>query len=142
MVKDRIADNMFQQMVLAPEKYSVLVTTNLNGDYLSDLIAALVGGLGIAPGANIGNRGAVFEATHGTAPDIAGQNKANPSSLILSASMMLRYLGWSEAASEIDRALRATLEDKVVTGDFSKMSEAQVVGNKEFAEALIKRIQQ
>ena len=142
VVKDRIADNMFQQMVLAPEKYSVLVTTNLNGDYLSDLIAALVGGLGIAPGANIGNHGAVFEATHGTAPDIAGQNKANPSSLILSATMMLRYLGWSEAANEIDRALRATLEDKVVTGDFSKMPEAQVVGTKEFAEALIKRIQQ
>ena len=141
VVKDRIADNMFQQTILYPERYSVIVASNLNGDYLSDQIAALVGGLGIAPGANIGDNGAVFEATHGTAPDIAGKNMANPSSLILSAVMMLKYLGWNEAAAIIDNSLRATFTDKIVTGDFRNMPGAQVVGTKEFGQAVIERIQ-
>jgi len=137
VLKDRIADNMLQQTILNPEKYKVLVLPNLLGDLLSDQVAALVGGLGIAPGANIGDRGAVFEATHGTAPDIAGQNKANPSSLILSAGMMLNYMGWPEAEAIIEKSLRATLTKKTVTGDFRKLPGANIVGTKEFGEALI-----
>ena len=103
LIKDRIADAMFQQMLLRPDEYDVLATPNLNGDYLSDACAAQVGGLGIAPGANIGDEAAVFEATHGTAPKYAGQDKVNPGSLILSGVMMLEHLGWDEAA-DADRA--------------------------------------
>ena len=98
MVKDRIADSMFQQVLLRPEEYSVLATPNLNGDYLSDAAAAQVGGLGMAPGANVGDEVAVFEATHGTAPKYANQDKVNPGSLILSGVMMLEHMGWDEAA--------------------------------------------
>jgi isocitrate dehydrogenase len=140
VVNDRIADNIFQQTILYPERYSVLVAPNLNGDYLSDQVAALVGGLGIAPGANIGDHGALFEATHGTAPDIAGKNLANPSSLVLSAAMMLEYLGWTEAAQMIERATARTFTDKIVTGDFRKMEGARVVGTREFGEAIVQRI--
>lgn len=140
VLKDRIADNMFQQTLLYPERYSVIVAMNLTGDFLSDHIAALSGGLGIAPGANIGDDGAVFEATHGTAPDIAGKNLANPSSLILSAAMMLKYMGWVEAERAIDNGLRATLLDKVVTGDFRSIPGAKVVGTREFGDYLVGKL--
>src|SRR5580700_4809590 len=105
IVKDVIADAFLQQILLRPEEYSVIATLNLNGDYISDALAAQVGGIGIAPGANIGDRVAVFEATHGTAPKYAGQNKVNPGSLVLSAEMMLRHLGWVEAADNIIKGM-------------------------------------
>ena len=107
MIKERITDSMFQQVLLRPEEYSVIATSNLNGDYLSDALAAQVGGLGMAPGANIGDHAAVFEATHGTAPKYAGMDKVNPGSLILSGVMMLEHMGWTEAADLIREAHRA-----------------------------------
>lgn len=140
MLSNRIADNMLQQTKLKPEYYKVLLTLNLNGDYLSDDLASLVGGLGIAPGGNIGDRGAIFEATHGTAPDIAGQNKANPSSLILSATMMLEYMGWNEPKALIENALRSLFSQKKVTGDFYKIPGATLLGTNEFAQALVEEI--
>ncbi|HET7038316.1 MAG TPA: isocitrate dehydrogenase (NADP(+)), partial [Gemmatimonadales bacterium] len=117
IVKDRIADSMFQQVLLRPDEYAVLATPNLNGDYLSDACAAQVGGLGMAPGANMGDGYAVFEATHGTAPKYAGQDKVNPGSLILSGVMMLRWLGWVEAADLIERGLELAIRQKRVTYD-------------------------
>ncbi len=127
VIKDRIADMLFQQVLLRPEEFAVIATPNLNGDYISDALAAQVGGLGMAPGANIGDRCAVFEATHGTAPKYAGQDKVNPSSLILSAAMMLDYMGWNEAARLIRSALQATIRDAVVTYDLAR----QIAGAKE-----------
>ncbi len=127
IVKDRIADNMFQQVLTKPEEYDVVVTTNLNGDYLSDAIAAQVGGLGMAPGSNIGDFYAVFEATHGTAPKYANLDKVNPGSLILSGVMMLEYLGWQEAGSIIQQAIEKTIKSKVVTYDLAR----QIGGSKE-----------
>jgi isocitrate dehydrogenase len=115
VVKDRIADIMFQQMLLRPAEYDVIATPNLNGDYLSDAVAAEVGGVGIAPGANIGDYIAVFEATHGTAPKYANQDMVNPGSLLLSGVMMLDYIGWSEAARAVEDAYRRTVADKIVT---------------------------
>ena len=126
--------------ILHPEKFRMLVTPNLNGDYLSDAAAAQVGGLGIAPGANIGDHAAVFEATHGTAPDIAGQDKANPTSLFLSAIMMLDYMGWGEAARLMDVALSKTFAAGVVTGDLRAMPGATIVGTKEFSQRLIESL--
>lgn len=120
LVKDRIADSMFQQVLLRPEEYSVLATPNLNGDYLSDACAAQVGGLGMAPGANLGDGLAVFEATHGTAPKYAGQDKVNPGSLILSGVMLLGHLGWVEAARAIQQALERTILSGVVTYDLAR----------------------
>lgn len=120
VLKDRIADSMFQQVLLRPEEYSVIATPNLNGDYLSDALAAQVGGLGMAPGANIGDRYAVFEATHGSAPKYANLDKINPSSLILSGAMMLEYLGWQEAAALIHTALTRTIQAKTVTYDLAR----------------------
>lgn len=117
IIKDRIADSMFQQVLLRPEEYSVLALTNLNGDYLSDATAAQVGGLGVAPGANIGDSCAIFEATHGTAPKYAGQDKVNPSSMILSGVMMFEYLGWQKAADLIIKALEKTFLQKKFTYD-------------------------
>src|SRR3954447_20524865 len=111
LVKDRIADSMFQQIQLRPEEYSVVATPNLNGDYLSDAAAALTGGLGLAAGANIGNKAAMFEATHGTAPKYIGQNKANPGAVLLSGAMMLEHLGWGEAAEMVNRAVEATFAE-------------------------------
>ncbi|MDR0827516.1 MAG: NADP-dependent isocitrate dehydrogenase [Desulfovibrio sp.] len=119
LIRDRIADAMFQEIILRPERHSVLATPNLNGDYISDALAALVGGLGMAPGANIGNGYALFEATHGTAPDIAGQGKANPSSMILSGVMMLDHLGWGEAALLARSALGEVLRRRFVTRDLA-----------------------
>jgi isocitrate dehydrogenase len=135
---DRIADSMFQQLLLRPDEYSVLATTNLNGDYLSDACAAQVGGLGIAPGANIGDKAAVFEATHGTAPKYAGQNKVNPGSLILSAALMLEHMGWDDAAALIYKGMEAAIAKKVVTYDFERqMQGATLVGSREFGQAII-----
>jgi isocitrate dehydrogenase len=141
VIKDRIADAMFQWALLRPEEYSILATPNLNGDYLSDALAAQVGGLGMAPGANIGDGYAVFEATHGSAPKYAGLDKANPSSLILSAKMMLEYIGWKEAANLIWEALAKTIQSKVVTYDLARQMEgAREVKCSEFAEEIIKNI--
>ena len=119
LVKDMIADAMLQQILLRPDEYSVIATLNLNGDYLSDALAAQVGGLGIAPGANIGDDAAIFEATHGTAPKYAGQDKVNPGSLVLSAEMMLRHLGWNEAAELIVRGMEGAIGAKTVTYDLA-----------------------
>ncbi len=141
VIKDRIADAMFQQLLLRPDEYDVLALPNLNGDYLSDAAAAQVGGLGMAPGANIGDREAVFEATHGTAPKYAGQDKVNPGSLILSGALMFDYLGWTEARERIESGLEASIRDKVVTYDLARQMEgAREVRCSEFAEAVIERM--
>jgi isocitrate dehydrogenase len=137
-IGDRIADSMFQQLLLRPDEYSVIATTNLNGDYLSDAMAAQVGGLGIAPGANIGDSAAVFEATHGTAPKYAGQNKVNPGSLILSAALMLEHMGWDEAAKLVYRGMEGAIAAKTVTYDFERqMTGAKLVGSREFGQAIV-----
>jgi isocitrate dehydrogenase len=137
VIKDRIADAMFQQVILRPSEYDVIATTNLNGDYLSDALAAQVGGLGMAPGANIGDSEAVFEATHGTAPKYAGQDRVNPGSLILSGEMMLRFLGWKEAADAIVSSLEKTIGQKRVTYDLERQMEgAELLKCSEFGEAV------
>ena len=137
IVKDRIADSMFQQVLLRPAEYSVLATPNLNGDYLSDACAAQVGGLGLAPGANIGDGAAIFEATHGTAPKYAGQDKVNPGSVILSGAMMFEHLGWKEAAALIVTGLERTLAAKTVTYDLERqMPGAQLLKCSEFGKAI------
>ena len=141
VVKDRIADIMFQQMLLRPAEYDVIAAPNLNGDYLSDAVAAEVGGVGIAPGANIGDYMAVFEATHGTAPKYANQDKVNPGSLLLSGVMMLDYIGWSEAARAVEDAYKQTVADKIVTYDFARQMEGALeVRTSEFASAVIARL--
>ena len=141
LIKDRIADAMFQQILLRPVEYDVLAMPNLNGDYMSDALAAMVGGLGMAPGANIGDGYAVFEATHGTAPKYAGQDKANPGSLLLSGAMMLDYLGWKEAADRAREALVRTIAQKTVTYDLARqMEEATEVKCSQFAGAVIKNM--
>lgn len=141
IIKDVIADAFLQQILLRPEEYSVIATLNLNGDYISDALAAQVGGIGIAPGANIGDGVALFEATHGTAPKYAGQNKVNPGSLILSAEMMLRHLGWIEAADLIINAMSGAIAAKTVTYDFERlMSGARLVSCSEFGDAMIKHM--
>jgi len=138
VVRDRIADSMFQQALLRPAEYSVVATTNLNGDYLSDALAAQVGGLGMAPGGNVGEEHAVFEATHGTAPKYADLDKINPGSLILSGVMMLQYLGWDDAAASVERAVAKTLAQKVMTYDLARQTEgAKEVGTSGIAQALI-----
>jgi isocitrate dehydrogenase len=121
LLKDRLADNLFQQVLLRPAEYDVIATPNLNGDYLSDALAAQVGGLGMAPGANIGDNCAIFEATHGSAPKYAGQDKVNPGSLILSGAMLLEYLGWNEAAALIHQALPRTLQAGLATYDLARL---------------------
>ena len=141
MIKDRIADAMFQQILLRPEEYEVLAMPNLNGDYMSDALAAQVGGLGMAPGGNIGDQAAVFEATHGTAPKYANQDMINPGSLILSGAMMFDYLGWSEVAQGVIRALEKTVSQKIVTYDLARQMEgAREVKCSEFASAMIKNL--
>ena len=127
IIKDRIADAMFQQVILRPSEYDVIATPNLNGDYLSDAIAAQIGGLGMAPGANIGDSEAVFEATHGTAPKYADQDKVNPGSLILSGEMMLRFMGWTEAADRIIAAMGKTIGQKKVTYDLERQMDGAVL---------------
>ena len=141
LVKDRIADIMFQQMLLRPAEYDVIATPNLNGDYLSDAVAAEVGGVGIAPGANIGDTMAVFEATHGTAPKYANLDKVNPGSLLLSGVMMLDYIGWGAAARAVEAAYTRAVADKIVTYDFARQMEgATEVKTSEFASAVIERL--
>jgi isocitrate dehydrogenase len=141
LIKDRIADSMFQQLLLRPNEYEVVATPNLNGDYLSDAAAAQVGGLGIAPGANISYYHALFEATHGTAPKYAGLDKINPGSLILSGVMMFRYLGWKRVAASIEKAMRKTISSKTVTYDFARlMKGATEVKTSQFADAIIKNL--
>ena len=141
VVKDAIADAFLQQILLRPNEYSVIATLNLNGDYISDALAAQVGGIGIAPGANISDQYACFEATHGTAPKYAGLDKVNPGSIILSAEMMLRHLGWVEAADLVIRAMEAAIGDKVVTYDFARLMEgATEVSCSGFGEAMIARM--
>ena len=138
VIKDCIADAMFQQVLLRPEDYSVIAAPNLNGDYISDALAAQVGGLGIAPGANMGRNIGLFEATHGTAPKYAGQDKVNPGSLILSGVMMLDYLGWSEAARMIETALAYTIRKKTVTYDLHRLIEgAELLKCSEFAKKIV-----
>lgn len=141
LVKDRIADAMFQQVLLRPAEYDVIATTNLNGDYLSDACAAQVGGLGLAPGANIGAEHAVFEATHGTAPKYADKDVINPSSVILSGVMMLEHLGWDEAARLIERGMTGAIAAKTVTYDLHRQMEgATKVGCSQFGEAVIRHM--
>ncbi len=141
VIKDRIADSMFQQALLRPDEYDVIATPNLNGDYLSDACAAQVGGLGMAPGANVGDGVAVFEATHGTAPKYAGKDMVNPGSLILSAVMMLEYMGWNEAADSITEALTATILQKRVTYDLERQMEgATKLSTSQFSSAIIENL--
>ena len=141
LLNDRIADAMFQQILLRPEEYDVLAMPNLNGDYMSDALAAQVGGLGMAPGANIGDQAAVFEAIHGTAPKYANQDVINPGSLILSGAMMFDYLGWVEVGQKIKKALEKTISEKTVTYDLARqMRGARKVRCSEFASAIIENL--
>lgn len=141
VVNDVIADAFLQQILLRPEEYDVIATMNLNGDYISDALAAQVGGIGIAPGANIGEEVALFEATHGTAPKYAGLDKVNPGSLILSAEMMLRHIGWKEAADLIVQAMEKTIANKTVTYDFARlMDDAMLRSCSEFADNLVEQM--
>ena len=141
MIDDRIADSIFQQIQTRPEEYSILATLNLNGDYISDAAAAIVGGLGMAPGANIGDKAAIFEATHGTAPKHAGLDRINPGSVILSGVMMLEFLGWNEAASLISKGLSQSISDQKVTYDLARLLNPPVnpLLCSEFANAIIER---
>ncbi|HYA44605.1 MAG TPA: NADP-dependent isocitrate dehydrogenase [Acidimicrobiales bacterium] len=143
LVRDNIADITLQQVLTRPAEFDVIATTNLNGDYLSDALAAQVGGIGIAPGANINYETGhgIFEATHGTAPKYAGLDRVNPGSVLLSGVLMLEHLGWQEAADDIVRALEATIRDRVVTYDFARQMEGAIkVGTAEFASAVIERL--
>jgi isocitrate dehydrogenase len=137
-VKDIIADNFLQQIVLRPSEYDVIATLNLNGDYVSDALAAQVGGIGIAPGANIADTVGVFEATHGTAPKYAGLNKANPGSLILSAEMMLRYMGWTEAADMVIKGMEGSISAKKVTYDLARNEpSAEILSSSDFGQSVV-----
>src|SRR5205823_12043597 len=141
IIKDRIADSMFQQVLLRPSEYSVIATTNLNGDYLSDALAAQVGGLSIAPGSNESNEVAIFEATHGTAPKYANKDMINPGSLILSGVMMLRHMKWLEAADAIERGIAKTIQQKRVTYDLERqMAGATKLSTSEFGRAIVDNI--
>lgn len=147
LVKDRIADAMFQQILLRPSEYDIIITPNLNGDYISDAAAALVGGIGIAGGANVGDYIALFEPVHGSAPKYAGQNKANPSALILAGVMMLRYINWNEPADLIESALEKTFLSRKVTYDIARMLkekdpniEVEEIGTLEFAQEVVKNL--
>jgi isocitrate dehydrogenase len=141
VIKDRLADDMLQQVLLHPENYDVIATPNLNGDYLSDALAAQVGGLGIAPGANLGHQMGVFEATHGTAPDIAGKNIVNPAALILSGVLMLDYIGWEEASKVLRKALEKTIAAKQVTKDLAiQFKNLPSLSTVDFGNALIANI--
>ncbi len=141
LIKDRIADNMFQQILTRTREYDIIATLNLNGDYISDAAAAQVGGLGMAPGANIGDYIALFEATHGTAPKYAGQDKVNPGSLILSGKMMLEYLGWEEAAELVWKGISGAIQQKRVTYDLHRQMEgATLLKTSEFAEAIVENM--
>ncbi|AKG91013.1 isocitrate dehydrogenase {NADP} [Geoglobus ahangari] len=140
VIKDRIADNMFQQLLTRTAEYDVLAMPNLNGDYMSDAAAALVGGLGVAPGSNIGDGMGVFEPVHGSAPKYAGQNKVNPTAEILTGVLMFEYLGWKKAGEMIKRAIELTVEDRIVTYDLHRHMGGNLVGTREFAQAVVERL--
>jgi isocitrate dehydrogenase len=141
IIKDVIADAFLQQILLRPREYDVIATLNLNGDYVSDALAAQVGGIGIAPGANLSDDIALFEATHGTAPKYAGQDKVNPGSLILSAEMMLRHMGWNEAADLIINGMNGAIQAKTVTYDFERLMDgATLVSCSGFGDAVIQHM--
>ncbi len=140
VIKDRITDNMFQQVLTRTEDYDVIATTNLNGDYLSDALAAQVGGLGLAPGGNVGDVYAIFEAVHGTAPKYAGMDVANPTSLMLSGEMMLRHLGWNEAAQVLEDAIMSAYKDQKVTQDLARVLNIKPLKCSEFSAEVIKRM--
>ncbi len=140
VVKDRITDNMFQQVLTRTAEYDVIATTNLNGDYLSDAIAAQVGGLGLAPGGNVGDTHAIFEAVHGTAPKYAGLDVANPTSLMLSGSMLFSYIGWKEAAQILETAIMECYAERKVTQDIARVLDTKALKCSEFAEEVIKRM--
>ncbi|MDO7636181.1 MAG: isocitrate/isopropylmalate family dehydrogenase, partial [Porticoccaceae bacterium] len=141
VIKDVIADAMLQQIILRPDEYSVIATLNLNGDYISDALAAQVGGIGIAPGANLSDDVAIFEATHGTAPKYAGQDKVNPGSLILSAEMMLRHMGWNEAADLVIKGIEGAIGEKKVTYDFERlMPSATLMSCSQFGDVMIENM--
>ena len=140
VIQDVICDAFLQQILLRPKDYDVIATMNLNGDYISDALAACVGGIGIAPGANLSDEYAVFEATHGTAPKYAGQDKVNPSSVILSGAMMLNYLGWTEAADLIESGIEKAIFNKKVTYDFHRLMEnATLLKCSEFGDEIISK---
>ena len=142
MINDRIADSIFQQIVTRADEYQVLAAPNLNGDYISDACDAQIGGLGIAPGANIGDGYAIFEATHGTAPKYADKDVINPGSVILSGVMMFRFMGWNEAADLIEQGLERTIEQKKVTYDFERLMEgAKKVKTSEFGSSIIENME-
>ncbi|WP_457590979.1 isocitrate dehydrogenase (NADP(+)) [Geoglobus sp.] len=140
VIKDRIADNMFQQLLTRTAEYDVLAMPNLNGDYMSDAAAALVGGLGVAPGSNIGDGMGVFEPVHGSAPKYAGQNKVNPTAEILTGVLMFEYLGWKRAGEMIKRAIELAVEDRIVTYDLHRHMGGKLVGTREFAQAVVERL--
>ena len=141
IIKDVIADAFLQQILLRPAEYDVIATLNLNGDYVSDALAAQVGGIGIAPGANLSDSVAMFEATHGTAPKYAGKDQVNPGSLILSAEMMLRHMGWLEAADFIVKGMEGAIKEKTVTYDFERLMEgATLLSCSAFGEAMIEQM--
>jgi isocitrate dehydrogenase len=141
IIKDVIADAFLQQILMRPAEYSVVATLNLNGDYISDAVAAQVGGIGIAPGANMSDTVACFEPTHGTAPKYAGKNYVNPGSIILSAEMMLRHMGWTEAADTIIQAMEAAIETKHVTYDFARLMDgATQVSCSAFGDVMIEQM--
>ena len=141
IIKDVIADAFLQQILLRPDEYDVIATLNLNGDYISDALAAQVGGIGIAPGANMSDRIAIFEATHGTAPKYAGKDQVNPGSIILSAEMMLRYMGWHEAANNIISSMEKTIQDRIMTYDLARLTpNARQATSSEFGNAMVTRM--
>ena len=141
LINDRIADNMFQQLLTRTEEYDVIVTPNLNGDYLSDMAAGLVGGLGVAPGSNIGDGMGVFEPVHGTAPKYAGQNKVNPTAEILSGALMFEFLGWKKGAEMIKKAVEMTVQQGIVTYDLHRHIGGKLVGTREFAKAVVENLE-
>ena len=142
LVNDRIADNMFQQIITRPENYDVILAPNLNGDYISDAAGALIGDIGVLGGANVGDTGAMFEPVHGTAPKYAGKNVANPTGMIRAGELMLRFMGWREAADLIDKAIIEAIKQKRVTQDLARYMGVQPLGTKEFGDALIEIIDQ
>ncbi|PVU67973.1 NADP-dependent isocitrate dehydrogenase, partial [Sulfolobus sp. SCGC AB-777_G05] len=140
IINDRIADNMFQQIIIRPEEYDIILAPNVNGDYISDAAGALVGNIGMLGGANIGDSGGMFEAIHGTAPKYAGKNVANPTGIIKAGELMLRFMGWDEAANYIERAINEAIKQKKVTQDIARFMGVQPLGTKEYTRALIEII--
>lgn len=140
IMNDRIADNMFQQIIIRPDEYDIILAPNVNGDYISDAAGALIGNIGMLGGANIGDEGGMFEAIHGTAPKYAGKNVANPTGIIKSGELMLRWMGWNEAADLIEKAIDLAIKQKKVTQDIARFMGVNPLGTKEYADELVKII--